>query len=387
MANFIFSLGKIDKKLLFPLIYIILYICLNIFYNYTEYSVVTLFLEGFGFSIGQMLTIFVGCAFKYNRIRTKKKNEPILEFIKNYSFLFIIDAVYMLSNLLPYFAFGDEEEEDSSRELFINDAIEIIFLTLITYFFLKYKYYNHHFISIALIVILAIIIDITLENFTHTNANTVINSIFYVLADSLIYSYFKYLIEFKYYYFLDVLFMLGIINLIIHIISFLIILAIQNSNGTTETLIVLFKEYYNEYGIGYMIFRFLFALVSIGFFIGILEFLILGKLTPNYVIIGFELGKIPTTLITTEGIYRWIVLVISIFQIISLLFYLEIFEYNFCSLNKNTKRNISEREKSEFMVDNDDEIIFKGYDLSEFVKNEEKEMREMSLKNDEDLNS
>ena len=387
MANFIFSLGKIDKKLLFPLIYIILYICLNIFYNYTEYSVITLFLEGFGFSIGQMLTIFVGCAFKYNRIRTKKKNEPILEFIKNYSFLFMIDAVYMLSNLLPYFAFGDEEEEDSSRELFINDAIEIIFLTLITYFFLKYKYYNHHFISIALIVILAIIIDITLENFTHTNANTVINSIFYVLADSLIYSYFKYLIEFKYYYFLDVLFMLGIINLIIHIISFLIILAIQNSNGTTETLIVLFKEYYNEYGIWHMIFRFLFALVSIGFFIGILEFLILDKLTPNYVIIGFELGKIPTTLITTEGIYRWIVLVISIFQIISLLFYLEIFEYNFCSLNKNTKRNISEREKSEFMLDNDDEIIFKGYDLSEFVKNEEKEMREMSLKNDEDLNS
>jgi hypothetical protein len=39
------------------------------------------------------------------------------------------------------------------------------------------------------------------------------------------------------------------------------------------------------------------------------------------------------------------------------------------------------------MLDNDDEIIFKGYDLSEFVKNEEKEMREMSLKNDEDLNS
>ena len=167
MANFIFSLGKIDKKLLFPLIYIILYICLNIFYNYTEYSVITLFLEGFGFSIGQMLTIFVGCAFKYNRIRTKKKNEPILEFIKNYFFLFVIDAVYMLSNLLPYFAFGDEEEEDSSRELFINDAIEIIFLTLITYFFLKYKYYNHHFISIALIVILAIIIDITLEIYSY----------------------------------------------------------------------------------------------------------------------------------------------------------------------------------------------------------------------------
>ena len=32
------------------------------------------------------------------------------------------------------------------------------------------------------------------------------------------------------------------------------------------------------------------------------------------------------------------------FQILSLLFYLEIVEYNFCNLNKNTKRNILLRE-------------------------------------------
>ena len=285
----------------------------------------------------------------------------------------------MLSNLLPWFAGGGDEEEDSSRELFINDAIEIIFLTLITYFFLKYKYYIHHIISIALFVILAIIIDIILENFTHTNTITVINSIIYVLSDSLIYSYFKYLIDSKYYYFLDVLFMLGIINIIIHIISFLIILAVQNSNETTGTLIILIKEYYNEYGIWHMIFRFLFALILIGFCVGMLEFLILDKLTPNYVIIGYELGKIPATLISTEGVYRWIILAISIFQIISLLFYLEIFEYNFCSLNENTKRRISERESKQFMWDNDGEIIYKGYDLSDFVKNEEKEMRDVSL--------
>ena len=30
-------------------------------------------------------------------------------------------------------------------------------------------------------------------------------------------------------------------------------------------------------------------------------------------------------------------------QFISLLFFLEIFEFNFCNLNKNTKRNIEER--------------------------------------------
>ena len=51
---------------------------------------------------------------------------------------------------------------------------------------------------------------------------------------------------------------------------------------------------------------------------------------------------------------------------------------------KIPKRSISEREQRLFMVDNDDnEIVFKGYDLSELIKNEEKEMREMSLKNEE----
>ncbi len=31
------------------------------------------------------------------------------------------------------------------------------------------------------------------------------------------------------------------------------------------------------------------------------------------------------------------------------MFYLEIFEFNFCGLNKNTRRNIQEREKDEML--------------------------------------
>ena len=103
----------------------------------------------------------------------------------------------MTSNLFSLYYEGDEE---NSRELFINDAIEIVFITLITYFILKYKYYIHHIISISIFVILTIITDCVLENFTHTNTAITINSILYVLADSIIYSYFKYLISVKYYY-------------------------------------------------------------------------------------------------------------------------------------------------------------------------------------------
>ena len=88
-------------------------------------------------------------------------------------------------------------------------------------------------------------------------------------------------------------------------------------------------------------------------------------------IIASELGKIPISIILNEGINRWIILIVSIFQIIFLLFYLEIFEFNFCSLNENTKRNISEREQRQKNDDNsnnnDDgnEIIVRGYDITE----------------------
>ena len=73
-----------------------------------------------------------------------------------------------------------------------------------------------------------------------------------------------------------------------------------------------------------------------------IEFIILYKLSPNYIIICFELGKILSTIIGNEGTKRWIIILISILQIIFLSFYLEIFEFNFCSLNKNTKRNIKQ---------------------------------------------
>ena len=125
-------------------------------------------------------------------------------------------------------------------------------------------------------------------------------------------------------------------------------------------------------------------LIFAGFFSYFLEFLILKELTPNYAIISSELGKIPTSIIQNEGINRSIILIVSIFQIIFLLFYLEIFEFNFCSLNENTKRNISEREQRQKNDDNnnyndsDNEIILKGYDITEGFTNRKESTIELS---------
>ena len=97
---------------------------------------------------------------------------------------------------------------------------------------------------------------------------------------------------------------------------------------------------------------------------------------PSIIFVSYEIAKIPVTLISTKGTKKWIALVLSLLQILFILFYLEILEYNFCSLNKNTKKNISEREHRYSIVgndinDNDDnnEIEIKGgYDISEALK-------------------
>ena len=72
---------------------------------------------------------------------------------------------------------------------------------------------------------------------------------------------------------------------------------------------------------------------------------------------------------------------ISIFQIITLLFYLEILEYNFCLLNLNTKKNIINRESNEFTGDdNESDIDIKGYRISAGeIKEETKEEKTLEM--------
>ena len=98
-------------------------------------------------------------------------------------------------------------------------------------------------------------------------------------------------------------------------------------------------------------------------------------------------------IISIEGSNRWIVLALSFVQILFFLFYLEILEFNFCNLNKNTKRNIKKREIKQSIEENNEdedyEIDIKGYDFSENVKIQNKiedlnEMKEIFEEKEKD---
>ena len=192
MARFIISLGIINKKLLIPSIYTLLYILVNIYYIDEDYNEVRIFVEALGMSIGEMSIYFTQNIFKYRRIATKKKKRnTVRQYVKYYSILFFFILINILNKLSPFYIFTEDENSETTevedkdkgkyRELFMNDALEIVFMTLVTYFLLKYKYYIHHFISIIMLIVLCIINDAILENFTHTSVSTVFSSVLYIL--------------------------------------------------------------------------------------------------------------------------------------------------------------------------------------------------------------
>ena len=328
-------------------------------------DLVILFIEGFGTTISEVMCFFFGIGSRFKRNEKRKKNVSKQNYFKDFSILFLLTVFYMANIFSPYYLKDDDEKkDDTSRELYINDGIELILITLATLVFLKYKYYTHHIISIILILILCIITDIILDNFHHTDIYTIVSSLLLIVADSFLYSYFKYLIDYKYYFFLDVLFIYGVFNFICYAISLIIVIYTQKLNGTDE-LIFQFYNYYIDQKIGYITFRFFFGLIFVGFFADILEFLMLYKLTPNYVIIGYELGRIPSNIIDIDDYKKWITLLISLFQIMSLSFYLEILEYNFCSLNKNTRKNIKDRELAQTEMLNGDDDIYSVNDIDD----------------------
>ena len=50
---------------------------------------------------------------------------------------------------------------------FLYIGVEMILLTIVSIFLLKYKYYNHHFISMAAFIIFGTISDIILNYYPH----------------------------------------------------------------------------------------------------------------------------------------------------------------------------------------------------------------------------
>ena len=356
MVKCIFSLGIIDKKLFVPLLTIIVYTTYIFLSNNFALEDADIFFYYFGFSIGEVITFYVPYIFKYEnnyKIKNNKKKKCTKNNIINYFFLLLINLLRKIC-LLYEFCFLTSDADF----LFAIEAFEIIIICLITKFFLKYKYYIHHIISLAIFFILSIIMDIMIGNFNLLTTNFIIYIIIFSIFEVAYNCYIKYMIDVKYHSLYNMIFFIGISDFILILFVFGIFLIIKFEYNNKDILLNL--EKYDKSKIGSIVIKFLIGLFCEGFFHSILAFQTLNLFDPNYLFVCYSISKIANIPFYLESLLDYLIIIPYIFQIIVLLFYVEIFEYNFCGLNKNTKKNILLREKEEINnndIDKDDIIV------------------------------
>ena len=125
MAKCFISFGIINKKMLFPLIYIIISSLINIYGLNKENKEVFKFMSDFESILGELSSFFVGQIIKYRSITEKKNKNSKKQLILDFFFFFLINSFFMLIRYIPLFFMniGKEVENDKYKDLLIIDAL------------------------------------------------------------------------------------------------------------------------------------------------------------------------------------------------------------------------------------------------------------------------
>ena len=374
MSKFPFICGIVGKKL-----YLLLLLALTlILYNILRFEIILGFdaksainnpglinnlqsitdlqvINNLGGNILQMLSIFIPCIFKF---KGKSKNSTKKCTKANFKDYFILSLIIFLiigiETLLQRF----NKYDIKINFTYISLCFQMIFYILSSIIILKTKYYIHNIISSILFCIFSVINDLILDNFKIIEPISLL-SLLPNLVDDLLCCYMKYLIDKKYHSIWNILFFLGLFFFIFNLIDF---------------IIIIINDPYNNYifkamkitGTKYIILNFFLDAILNQFLRMLLTLIILEYFSLNHVLISLLLFRIAISIYLHELIFKFIIILVdkkylfflipAFFQIISLLFYLEIFEFNFCNLNRNTKRNIMLREEEEMLLRNNTNV-------------------------------
>ena len=238
--------------------------------------------------------------------------------------------------------------------------------------FLKYKYYIHNIISLLSFCFFNTIIDLITGKLIKLKP---IDFLYYgvLITEETFYCCMKYMLDKRYHKYWDLIFFQGAFLLIYTIISVFIRIKI---NGNSDFI----DNYFSIDKIGPVCAIFFFNLVCNGMIQQVLNVLIIDLFTPNHMLIPYVINKIKKILFNNpeSDNTRFLCLIPFVFEMLSLLFYVEILECNFCNLNENTKRNIMLREieemnKKEFYENaseiDDDSIIHNNTTITELDSN------------------
>ena len=378
MSKLFIRIGQVNRKfVILILIYSVtmIFTTLNFLFSTRDTNqIIDLFETSLGEIFGGILMPYI--VKNKTTIKSKKKTSK-KQSVKDYFLLFIILLIFAGAQLLVIISTNNNTLQLSI--LGFLQGWEIILFLILTYFFLKYKYYIHHIISLSIFCISCVLLDIILGHFSNLGLSLLYMFI-YVSFDAVIAIYLKYLMDYKYKQYWNILLAIGLMNFLLGIINFIIQLILDNIQ-----LLEMLKYYFTNTGVGYIILRFFVELIFGGLLREMIKFVIIKNFSPDYILIGNQAALIFVDIYLIDEKYQYSSILLFIFLIFSLLFYLEIFEYNFCDLNKNTKRNIQLRAESENFIDDtiDDKIeLSPGYIVKESEENNSNEIIEMK-ENDE----
>lgn len=377
MGRHIISLGSIKKKkIIIPLILAILLILIEVFNSLIPKGKSISDLNKIAGAVGEMMTRILPCIFRLKLKNYKSKKNCTYNNFKDYLLFFIF---YYLFSGVNHFLTFIKVNVNYAANLKLSLATEFLFMLVLTKFLLKYEYYIHNVLSIIIFFISSLVIDLIFKSFDNLTFLDILFCI-YLLAETLLVCYIKYLLnKKKFHIYWNLLFFYGLFHF-----SYLILMLGVDFMTDSDTMHKKFESAETKYIIIHM----LLYLVLNGFIKRYLIFYILDALSPNHVLYATALYDIVATLIANKDNpdknYLFC-LIPNFFQILSLLIYLEILELNMLNLSRNTRRNIRLRSIEEMdgrnsitSVDSDYDIgsgliIHKARDFDIGLQNEENE--------------
>ena len=231
----------------------------------------------------------------------------------------------------------------------------LLFLSIFMRFSTDFKFYKHRIIGIIIFFIFSIIIDILISFYKLTKepfrfSQLIIQLIYFILY-SVTLNYRKYLMEAKYVSPFMVCSIFGLLDLIFQIILELIGYNYKNflSYNQKEITLSLLTNIKIANIPSILLKSIPFIILYIIFYC--CYYLIIDKFTIIHGVIMEIITLFSNILIKRlkeQEIYRIVIFaILYIFIIIGLFIFIEIIELKFCGLNKNTRRNILDREKKD----------------------------------------
>ena len=353
MPKKIIIIGDLSKKTLLPFLSALANIALNMIIYYFPGDRQNIVLDLYSSSFGMLSVTFIPYIFKFADI--DKSNDQFRKKKKciNYTLLVLAYAFYSITQEIPSRMKASLSESQNiinylAQGPFLYIGVEMILLTIVSIFLLKYKYYNHHFISMAAFIIFGTISDIILNYYPHmAKYGLLINTFEFlrIFADVIYYYYYqKYMMEILFYPYWKISFCIGICVSFTATLLLIYVLTDPDKADSKIPTIADFYLYFTEVHPGLIIGKQLIIIVLylISFSLTMLN---IYYFNPNYILISYHIAKVVNNIIDLikgepEKLYS---LIFFVLQFFSLMIYLEIIELNFCKMNENTKRNINLR--------------------------------------------